>query len=118
MRLLWSEGPKDGGFYVATIQGQLHHLFSAWTSGSVSISFANMLEAHSPFADESLRRILMDRLNAIPRVALDIKRIARFPSFPLVALRDEQALLTFFQTFEWAVATIQDNIPHTELHVP
>ena len=119
LRLKWGKGSKDGGFdAILDYAGQPHPLFSVWNYGSAFVSFGDMLRPGTPFADEGRRRELLDRLNVIPDVTLDPKRIAKYPSLPFVALRDEQALLTFFQAFEWAIATIQDSTTQTELRVP
>lgn len=119
LRPQWGNGHQDGSFYAMLDHaGQSHCFFGAWTSGTASVQFGDMLRLGPPFADEGRRRELLDRLNMIPGVTLDPKRIAKYPSLPLVVLRDEQALLAFFQAFEWAISMIQGSITLTEPVIP
>jgi hypothetical protein len=54
-----------------------------------------------PFESEESRRELLNRLNAIPSVALPDDSIARRPSIPLKVFEDPAALDQFLLVFEW-----------------
>jgi hypothetical protein len=87
-----------------------HVLFSLWTSESggagIEIGF-EYLKGHEPFADESRRQEMIDRLNAIPDVQILAERIGGRPSIPLEPLYQESALQQFLSVMEWAVAAIR-----------
>lgn len=64
------------------------------TSGQVQVWF-QYLANHKVFADEAARHLLRERLNQIPGVEIPPERISGKPSFPLVALRGQEAFMAF-----------------------
>jgi hypothetical protein len=59
------------------------------------------------FADEDLRRQLIDKLNQIPSVQIDRDNVAGRPSIAYSALLAPESRETFFATFEWAADLIR-----------
>jgi hypothetical protein len=107
-RIDWGRGARDGSL-IAVVQGagvgQVP--FTMWTYGSVEIDF-QYLKNHPPFADESLRRELLQRLNAVPGVQLPSDSFSRRPSIPLRSLRQDERLRQFLSVFEWAITLIRE----------
>lgn len=60
-----------------------------------------------PFNDVEKRMQLLQRLNAIPNIALADDVLRRCPNIPLSALGDEQSLQQFLDVFSWYIQQIQ-----------
>lgn len=107
LRIWWGKGKKYGSFYpMLDYNGQTHWLISVWTNGVVQMQF-QMMRSRPPFHDESKRLELMRRLNLIPGVTIAIDAIKKYPSIPLLRLKDDAALKQFLETLEWVIQEIK-----------
>lgn len=106
----WGEGKAEnrGSYYPElTHDGVKHYMFGLWTSGDIELQFQRMI-GKAPFDDWSLRRMLADRLQAIPGVGLLTDEVlVKRPSFPVASFSDSNALEKFLQVFDWYVETIR-----------
>jgi hypothetical protein len=80
--------------------GEWYAPIGLWTYAKVEVQFER-LRTKKPFENEALRREFLERLNAIPGVAIPSDAINRRPSFFLTELQDEQHLNTFLGTLGW-----------------
>jgi hypothetical protein len=106
LSISWGKGKQSGSFSPALEDRPARSLITIWTSGYVSINFQYMQNS-LPFDDENNRLELLRRLNEIPGVALPQTVITRFPSIPLVALKDESTLKQLLEILDWVVQEIQ-----------
>ena len=74
--------------------------FALWTTGQIEIYFQHM-KSRPPFDDETKRKELLDKLNAINNVNISQDRISARPSFLLSALLDTTELNKFMEAFNW-----------------
>lgn len=106
-RIWWGEGKRNGSFVpVLEHNGQQQYVISVWTSGSVEMGF-QWMKVRPPFADEAKRREMLQRLNAIPGIALPEDGITRRPNIPLAALTDTATLTRFLQVLDWFVQEVK-----------
>ena len=107
-RVDWGRGAQMGSM-IAVVRGAGadQFPFTAWTTGGVEIGFQH-LSHHPPFADESVRRELLQRLNAVPGVQLPLDSFNRRPSVPFQSLRPEESRQQFLSVFEWAITLIRE----------
>jgi hypothetical protein len=73
------------------------------TNGILKVEFV-YLDRHPALESTAARRELMNRLNAIPDVAIPEDAIHRWPTVQLEALAPPKALKTFVSVIEWAAA--------------
>lgn len=100
-RIYWGKGTRDGGFVpILARNGVDHQMFAMYTNGAIEIYFQYYL-GKRPFDDESMRRELLNRLNAIPGVKVPEDALRRRPSIPVTALSDPVALQSFLATYDW-----------------
>lgn len=98
----WGGGPQSGRFRISTGIGRRPvPLVSVWTYPSVEVLFEYM-RSGPPFDQDGQRLALLERLNAIPRVALPEDSLNRRPSFNLMLLRDPAARQQFLDALSWA----------------
>lgn len=103
----WGRGKRDGSFGCAvTEHGADRYLFAAWTYGRIEIYF-QWLKTKPPFHDESKRKQLLERLNAIAGVSLPEDAITRRPSIPLSLLAPEDKMAQFLKVLDWAISEIR-----------
>jgi hypothetical protein len=76
-----------------------------WSTGAIEVAFRAML--NSSFKDETRRRHLMNRLNAIEGLNWPYDAIGRYPSIPLKLLTSQLNLTRFLESINWFL---------TELH--
>ena len=103
----WGKGQRAGSF-VPTLehQGTDHQLFAAWSSGSVEIYF--YWYAYKPlFASEARRLEILEKLNAIPGIALPESAIRRRPNIPLADLVGDNRLNQFLAVFDWYLEQVK-----------
>jgi hypothetical protein len=103
----WGKGQRAGSF-VPTLehQGTDHQLFAVWSSGSVEIYF--YWYAYKPlFAREARRLEILEKLNAIPGIALPESAIRRRPNIPLADLVGDNRLNQFLAVFEWYLEQVK-----------
>jgi hypothetical protein len=107
MRIWWGKGKITGSMIpILDHAGDAHTLISAWTNGVVSIQFGYMIN-RPPFNDPALRLRFAKRLNIVPGVSIPEGSVDKFPSFPMVHLRDGDARSQFLEALDWAVEQIQ-----------
>jgi len=103
----WGKGKQTGSFApVLEYDGVQCYPTFVWTSGTGDIQFQYLLN-HSPFDQEVKRRELLNRLNAIPGIAIPENGLRRRPSFPLKALIPEKSLLAFINTMDWIIKEVK-----------
>lgn len=107
-RLWFGSGTRNGSFglTVADSAGQEYYLFAAFTHGTVEVYF-QWLKTRPSFDDESKRRDLLARLNAIEGVDLPADAIERRPGVPLALLTRSDRLQQFLETLDWVIAQVR-----------
>jgi hypothetical protein len=69
--------------------------------------YMGYLQRAVPFDDIAERRELKVRLESIPLVTIDERRLDKFPSFPLDAIAAPAEFAQFTSTLDWVLARIQ-----------
>jgi hypothetical protein len=106
-RAWFGRGQRSGSFgHAMQVGGEDRYSFVARTSGTVEISL-QWLRYAPPFNDESKRRTLVDRLNAIEGLSLPADRLDGRPSVKLAALAPPDRLQQFTAALDWVVAEIR-----------
>ncbi len=101
LRLWFGQGHISGSMYFIhrTPDAKEHETFSIWTTGSVGLPLQYL--ARSPaFASEEARLALIEELNSALGVAIDRRRVSKFPSIRLSVLADEQARARFIKIYD------------------
>lgn len=107
LRIWFGKGKNHGSFVpVVDYNGNSCNVFSVWTNGYIEIQF-QFYSYRPPFADESKRTELLQKLNSISGIDLPPDSIMRRPSFSPVILQDEDNLKQFFDTFEWFISEVK-----------
>ena len=106
----WGKGKTQGSFGPALVAGGVkYNPFAVYTGmkGNPCVEvYFQWLAGKPPFSDESKRRELLARLNAIEGVDLPPDCITRRPSIPLSTLSAEGRTEQFLQVFDWYVAEL------------
>ncbi len=106
-RIWWGEGSRSGSFLpVIDTHDIWYSFFSVWTYGTIEIQFG-VLKNREPFADESMRFQLMEKLNMIEGVEIPRDGITRRPSFPYKQLNKPENMALFKSAIEWAVNVVR-----------
>jgi len=79
--------------------------FRLWTYGKFEIAFPAMLK--TAFADEGLRRQLLERIVKIPGLNLGDDVINKYPSIPLKALSERTAMTSLLEALSWWAAELR-----------
>ena len=109
LRIWWGEGATMGSFLPVLDYNDLSYQFlSVWTRGSAEVQFQYIVNKF-PFDGEAKRLELLDRINAIPGIALPHDSIARRPSFALAALKDQEYLDEFLGILDWFIDEIKQH---------
>lgn len=99
--------PKLAGFVAVCDHGGTQHFcFSVYANGSIEMPFQYMV-SRAPFAAEADRLALLERLNAIPGIAIAKDAIARRPSFPIEVLTDDARLGQFTDVVRDYLASVR-----------
>jgi hypothetical protein len=93
-------GKKGSLAPILNVKDKSIFCFSLWTNGSVEIYFQHM-KSRPPFDNESKRKELLNRLNAIEGVNIPVERISARPNFPLAVLLVTTELNKFIEAFNW-----------------
>ncbi len=98
----WGTGKQIGSFngLIRWSNDRAANVFNVWTDGKIVIGFGS-LSSYPPFDEEAKRRELLERLNAIPGLRLPNDSFGRFPSFPLLTLKDESSFQQFVAAIQW-----------------
>lgn len=93
----WGKGTVDGSFTLVepTSSGACPFL-AVYTSGHVELRFG-VLKDHGTFGAVDVRRVLVERLNAIPGVQLPASAHDERRSMPLAAFIDADARTALLQ---------------------
>jgi hypothetical protein len=105
LSIWWGQGRIDGSFFPSywSSFGQ-HLLFSVWTYGSVELLFQQM--KRPPFAEESKRKELAERLLAIG-VSIPEEALKKRPKFGLKLLLEPGNLVAFLEVLDWVLSEIK-----------
>ena len=112
-RIWWGSG-KTYASYVPILElnggrsrgGHNAMIFSVFANGYVELQFET-LKAIPGFTDETVRRELTERLNALPDVRIPPDAINRRPSFRLSVLTSPAALENFKAVILWAMNLVK-----------
>lgn len=111
-KVSWGEGKRDGSFVPilelnggASRGGYTAYFFVPYTYGAMEMQF-QFLKRIPGFIEESARRELLRRLNAVPGISIPEDGVDRRPSFPLERLTSKDTLAGFKQVIEWAVGQV------------
>lgn len=106
-RIWWGRGLKDGSCVpVLDRNNRAYQFLNVRTYGRLEVQF-QYLKGTPPFADESKRLELLNRLNRIAGVQLPNDAIMRRPSIPLRMFSNPDALKALLDAFEWVVDQIK-----------
>lgn len=108
-RFWWGEGKKDGSFApVFSWKGTDYYPVFVWSTGVGKIQF-QWLQYRPPFNSLEKRRELLDRLNAVPGIAIPEDSLGGRPSFPLKALVSVEARKSFLAVLDWVIGEVKEN---------
>jgi len=102
----WGKGSRSGSFTPMLRRGSTdHYIFTVYSYGSVEVLF-QWYAAKPPFADENLRRAMLQKLNAIPGVSISEDSLKRRPNVSLTTLTASSTLQQFLDVFDWYVVQV------------
>ena len=104
----WNRAVTQGAFIIVIeCAGVRQKPITVWNYGRVSIDCGDVLR-FAPFNDETLRRALMQRLNAISGVNIPEAKIDKYPSIELHTLAPPEATYQFLEVLDWVVRQIRE----------
>lgn len=107
LRIWWGEGRNLGSFLpMVDINDEKNFTFAVWTYGSVEFQFQWMAQRRA-FGEEARRRMLLDKLNQVPGVAIPADALDRRPSIKLAALAAPASLDAFLAVWDWYVEEVR-----------
>ena len=80
----------------------LFGLYRGWREGRVEVHFG-YIKSLPPFDDKQRRRDLQARLQEIPEVKIDDRKLDKYPSFPVAAITNPDSFNSFVKTIEWII---------------
>jgi hypothetical protein len=113
LRLRWGSGAVQGSFYpMLDKDGFSEFIISVWTDGAANIELGHMVKDDrrhptNPFTDETNRRQLLMKFNAIPGINISADAISKYPRVPLVTLVNPGIRRQFLNVLDWLVASIR-----------
>ena len=103
----WGKGKITGSFIpILKFKEDWTSVIAVWTNGIVAIQFGTML-LRPGFDDESKRKEMQMRLNAIEGVYVPDDLISKYPSIPLSSFKNEEQLNQFIEILDWTAAEIK-----------
>jgi hypothetical protein len=107
----WGRGKVTGSWVPVLVlnSGQRCSLFSCWVepnNAGIQMYFG-VLKNRRPFTDPAKRHELRARLNAIKGIDIPVDATERYPSFPLTALKDQEAFAQFEAVIQWVIEEIR-----------
>lgn len=109
----WGQGKRSGSWIpkLRLNDGRQCALFRSWVDpktqvATIQIPF-NMLKDCPPFTELAKREELRRRLNKIDQVNIPEDKMEGEPTFPLAALRPENAFAEFQRIVEWIIAEMR-----------
>lgn len=113
LRIWWGKGKSTGSFFpMLDHAGSVDWTIGVYTEGSVEIQFqrfvsrSKQVEGH-PFESDADRLALLEKLNALPGVRLDPRRIALRPNLDLGLLVDPTTRDQFLDILTWVVTQLR-----------
>ena len=103
-----SESPQTSIIPQILHGGRKFQFFSIWSYGRIDIQFG-YIKNYPPFVSEEKRLEFLNMINSIQDVNISPDRITKFPSFPLVLLKDEKSFNQFITALEWFEKEIRAN---------
>jgi hypothetical protein len=108
-RIWWGRGKVDGNLIpLFDDERGKQFLLAISTNGRMELQFGWM-KSRAPFSDPALRKELLDKLNAVPRISLPADSVERFPRFDLRVLCNDQTYDGFLAAMDWAAHQIIDS---------
>ncbi|WP_440950752.1 DUF262 domain-containing protein [Methanosphaerula subterraneus] len=106
----WGEGKKDGSFApIFNWKGESYYPVLVWTRGVLVIQF-QWLQNRPPFNALEKRKELLDRLNAIPGIAIPEDSLIYRPALPLRAFLPAKIREEFFAVLDWVISEVKENV--------
>jgi hypothetical protein len=107
LRIWWGQGKRYGSFIpMFDYQGRGNFLISVWTYGTIEVQF-QWMQTRLPFAEETKRLELLNRLNQIKGINLSVDSITKRPSLPLANFKDFAVLQEFLNLLDWVIQEIK-----------
>ena len=110
---VWRGWTVSESSYTSMIPQILHNgkkfqFFSIWSYGKIDIQFG-YIKNYPPFLSDDKRLVFLNKINSIQGLGISSDKITKFPSFPLVLLKDEQSFNQFIKALEWFESEIRAN---------
>lgn len=103
----WGEGRNDGSFFPMPDFGNVTHwTIAVWTYGKVEIQFQH-LQKSAPFDQESMRRQLRERLNAIDGVSVSEDALTKRPNIALSVFLAPAKLQQLLAILDWMLQELK-----------
>ena len=105
----WGQGSRSGSYMPGFARNGVQYWpLALWTYGRVEIAFQT-LSTRAAFADERVRRLLLEQLNSIPGVTIPDQAITKRPSISLEMLVPVESMRLFLAAADWIVDRIATN---------
>ena len=99
--------PTKNGFSQLLAVGKTRYFFfKVSTDGSVAVWFQHFA-SKPPFADDNVRKELLQRFKAIPGFDITEERLTGRPGMPIAVLRDDESLRIFKEAVEWSIQQVR-----------
>jgi hypothetical protein len=109
----WSRGKKYGGFFPTIVYGtRKYQLFKVSIAGKLVIGF-DWLKKKAPFADDALRKELLNRVNHALNTHFDEKSLNHRLRVPVEKLSDSTALEKLKPVIDWMIDRIRTSNDRT-----
>ena len=106
LRLRWGHGEISGVTLEFEHERTTYTPVRLWSSGKVRF-LLHWLGRRPPFDNDDTRREFVQRLNAIPGVALPEDDAKKNPSTPLAVFADDESLAKLFDALLWFIAQVK-----------
>ncbi len=103
LREWWGTGARNGSFVpILDTKNRWHSILTIWTGGTFEILFQYFAN-WEPFTSEDKRLQLLEKLNAVPGIALPAEAINKRPSIQLTDIHQAGNLDALLEVHSWII---------------
>jgi hypothetical protein len=106
LRIWWGKGSALGSFFpIYDNPLGKHFMMGVWSSGTIELQFQHMKSP--PFATESKRWELAQRVMEATGITLTREKLTKRPSFSMESLLKRENIEKFLAVFDWMLAEVK-----------